>query len=351
MAATTPSHADIARQFRLFAEREACGVSPIYRHLAEQVAGDEAILALAARTRPDQPRPNILFAAVQDLLQRDPGNDLAMLYYAEPFATARPTLWPAFRAFCLANEEAIAGLLAQRIIQTNEARRSSCLAPAFLWLHRFAGNRPLALYEIGASAGLNLLWDQYHHVYDNGQEAGDRHSPVVLDCAVKSSRPLPVDAPLPPVWFRRGVDISPVRPDDTDGKAWLRALIWPEQTERRRILDAALDLAEDADPELIAGDGVALLPDAVRDAPAESALCVLHCFTVNQFPPDLRDRFDAVLMHSSHARTIYRLAMEYDGQPRPRLTLTVYDHGRSGTEVLAVCDAHGAWIAWLAENT
>lgn len=349
--ADTPTLSDIAGQFRRFAAREATGISPIYAHLAEHVADDDTILTLSARTRADQPRPNMLFAAVQDMLQRYPADPLAMLYYATPLDTARPALWPAFRDFCRNYEEAIAGLLARRIVQTNEARRSSCLAPAFLWLHRFAGKRPLALYEIGASAGLNLLWDRYHHVYDNGQATGDARSPVVLECAVKTGPPLPVDAPLPPVWFRRGVDLNPVLPDDNDGKAWLRALIWPEQTDRRRILDDALELAEEADLELVAGDGVALLPDAVRDAPEDAALCVLHCFTTNQFPSDLRNRFEAVLMHSSHARTIYRLAMEYDGQPKPRITLTVYDKGRSGSEVLAVCDAHGAWIAWLAEDS
>ncbi len=349
MTAAT-SLAEIAEQFRRFAEREARGESPIYMHLAEHVAGDKDILALSAMTRAGQPRPNILFAAVQHILQKDPASNLATLYYATPLEAARSELWPAFRDFCGTHEQAIAALLSERIVQTNEARRSSCLAPALLWLHRFAGHKPLAIYEIGASAGLNLLWDRYHHVYGNGQETGDAHSTVVLDCSVKGQTRLPVDTPLPATVFRRGVDLNPILPDDMDGRSWLRALVWPEQHDRRQRLDDALALAEGADLELIRGDGVALLGDAVRDAPAEAALCVLHCFTTNQFPVDLRERFEATLLQLSDERTLYRLGMEYDGQPAPHLTLTVYDRGRSGSEVLAACGAHGDWIHWLADD-
>ena len=50
--------------------------------------------------------------------------------------------------------------------QTNEVRRSSALLPGFLTIATLTG-KPLALSEVGASAGLNLQWDRYsYHLGD-----------------------------------------------------------------------------------------------------------------------------------------------------------------------------------------
>jgi len=49
-------------------------------------------------------------------------------------------------------------------VQTNEVQRCTALIPAFELVFRRGDNRPFALVEIGASAGLNLLWDHYHLV-------------------------------------------------------------------------------------------------------------------------------------------------------------------------------------------
>ncbi len=61
--------ADLAAKFRRFAENEA-PKAPLYARLAQAVADDPAVLALAARARAGQPAPNLLFAAVQSHLLR-----------------------------------------------------------------------------------------------------------------------------------------------------------------------------------------------------------------------------------------------------------------------------------------
>jgi len=109
--------ADLAATFRTFAEREALPTSPLYAALAHGVAGDDALLALADRARPGQPRPNMLFAAVHALLLAGQGSDLAR-HYASLADTPVPAAeaFGLFRHFCLEHEEAIAALLAGRSV-------------------------------------------------------------------------------------------------------------------------------------------------------------------------------------------------------------------------------------------
>ena len=66
---------------------------------------------------------------------------------------------PAFRAFCRDHREALLNLVSTGLVQTNEPRRCTVLLPAFATVARLAGGAPLALIEVGASAGLNLLFD------------------------------------------------------------------------------------------------------------------------------------------------------------------------------------------------
>ena len=93
------------------------------------------------------------------------------------------------------------------LVQTNEPRRCTFLLPAFATVARLAGDRPLALIEVGASAGLNLLFDRYGYDYGAGRFAGDPGAPVVyLRC--KAMLP-PLHAGLPQVTTRVGIDLQP----------------------------------------------------------------------------------------------------------------------------------------------
>src|SRR5215218_1913808 len=151
----------LADRFACFALEECHDSSPLYERLALGVADDPAMLALAAYARPGQPTPNLLFAAVQYLLLGGTPHPLAAFYPGlahDPVAGGDP--YPAFHDFCRQHADSIRELLETRLVQTNEVRRSACLLPAFCWVARLAGDRPLALLEIGASAGLNLLWDR-----------------------------------------------------------------------------------------------------------------------------------------------------------------------------------------------
>lgn len=121
--------------------------------------------------------PNLFLAAVQHLLLKGTPHPLSEFYKSSDRTADRaedPN--PKFRSFCLEHIEEIRRLISARSVQTNEVGRSALLLPAFVLVSRQAQRRPLHLVEIGASAGLNLLWDRYGYDYGDGQRYGDGNS-------------------------------------------------------------------------------------------------------------------------------------------------------------------------------
>jgi hypothetical protein len=45
---------------------------------------------------------------------------------------------------------------------------------------------------------------------------------------------------MPTVVSRIGIDLKPIRADDPEAALWLRALVWPEHSDRAAPLDSAL---------------------------------------------------------------------------------------------------------------
>ena len=217
--------------------------------------------------------------------------------------------------------------------------------PAFGVIARLAGGRPLGVIEVGASAGLNLLWDRYGYRYDGGPVHGDPVSPVQLACEVRGAPP-PLPERAPAVGMRVGVDLHAIDAADPAEAGWLEALVWPEHGDRRRALRGAIALARRDPPRLISGDGLELLPGLLAAAPADVAPCVVHTHTLNQFTAGGRARFAAILEAHGRGHELYRLGAEWLGAPRPRLELTAWRGGDAEHRLLAECDPHGRWLAW-----
>jgi hypothetical protein len=93
-----------------------------------------------------------------------------------------------------------------RAPQTNEIRRSAALLPALWWVLGQVGERPVALSELGASAGLNLLLDRFGIQTPQGL-AGPADSTVQLRPEWRGTPP--AARPLNVV-DRAGVDLHPI---------------------------------------------------------------------------------------------------------------------------------------------
>ncbi|WP_089153798.1 DUF2332 domain-containing protein [Micromonospora sp. NBS 11-29] len=252
------STADI---YQAFAAREARGVSPAYERLSRAVAHDPELLASLDTLPPAKRQPNLLFGVVR--LRGGPVDDPA-----------------AFRAHVLAHWPEIAAQMRVRATQTNEAGRCAVLLPVLAALPQ-----PLALLEVGASAGLCLYPDRYAYRYGD-QRVGDGEP--VLDCTLTGAAP---PARRPEVVWRAGLDVHPLDVTDPADLAWLDALIWPEHQHRRDRLRAAAAVAVTDPPVLVRGDLVDDLPALAARAPAGATLVVFHSSVLYQVPPARRAAF------------------------------------------------------------
>lgn len=322
--------------------------SPLYARIASGVAGDADLRALAARVRAGQPPANVLLAAVHFLLLRGARGPLRDFYPNLNGGRAKEgDPFPAFRDFCSANRQALETLVANRLTNTNEVGRSAILHPGFRVLAQEAGE-PLHLIEIGPSAGLNLVWDQYGVRYLRDGQTVASVAPdagLVIDCELRGAA-LPPVGPTPRVESRLGLEMSPVDLDNSDERDWLRALMWPDQIARGQRLDRAMALARNARPEIRAGDALALLPDALRSG--DGPVCVYHTVAVYQFTPEMRARLDEILAEASQRRPVWRLSFEGGWDGIYALCLMRYAASVKTERELAHAHPHGTWMEWLS---
>ncbi|MXY58293.1 MAG: DUF2332 domain-containing protein [Gammaproteobacteria bacterium] len=337
----------LAARFIAFADLECApggsGMSvnsPTYAVISRHVAVREPLLALARECQPGQPIPNLLFAAVKHVAADTPDTPLGHHYrrVAEGAAPAADLVHE-FDAFCRRHAHRIAELVRARNVQTNEVGRCSHLMPAFCVIARETG-RNLALIDIGAGAGLNLLWNRFDYRYSNGAAFGSGRSPVRIACESRGEMP-PLPSSFPDVSFAVGVDLNPIDLVDDEQYRWLEALIWPEHADRAALLASAREVWLKQPPRVEAGDALEWLPDLVAEAPADAALCLFHCHALNQFSVQARESFAGLLRAAAQSRPLFHVSSEGE-----TLVVTRLEGGRS-TQLLSVLrNAHGRWIKW-----
>lgn len=224
--------------------------------------------------------------------------------------------------------------------QTNEVRRSAPLIAAAHWLTARFG-LPLILSELGASAGLNLLWDRYALC------KGDRtFGPIdaALTLTPDWTGTLP-PAATPTILDRRGVDLNPL--DPVTDRLRLLAYLWPDQPDRIARTRAALDLAAQLRPKVDRADAADWLETRLA-TPIPGALhLVFHTVAWQYFPPATQTRAVAALGRYGEAAPLAHLSMEADGHGSGAgLTLTLWPGG--DIIPLGRADFHGRWVDWQA---
>jgi hypothetical protein len=137
--------------------------------------------------------------------------------------------------------------------QTNEVQRSAALVPGLAFVAART-KLPLALLEIGASAGLNL-WPEHLAVETPGWRCGPVAAPLVLRPSWEGPVPEGVQQPLE-VAFRAACDVQPVDLTAEGEDLRLASFVWADQRERLERLFAATALVQ----PLLAAEGVRVQP-------------------------------------------------------------------------------------------
>ncbi len=320
----------IADGFRRFA-REAVGRSPLWVEVTEAVADSPWTLDFLAAMPEEKWQPNVLLATVR-YLYGTPGDGQAFLALVKDRA------------------DEIAATMAVRTTQTNEPARCATLLPVLGRLPQ-----PLALLEVGASAGLCLLPDYYAYDYDgHAVEPSARcgAEPPLLHCRADSGTPLP-ERNVEIAW-RAGLDLNPVDLRDEAEVRWLEALVWPGEEYRLPRLHAACDVARLVSPPVVKGDLRTDLAALAAQASGFATLVVFHT-AVLVYVRDPRDReafarsvarAGAVWVANEGLQNIPGAADPGAVHPDPAACLLCVD----GAPV-AWTDGHGTWIDWLRDGS
>jgi hypothetical protein len=219
--------------------------SPLYASLLDRVADDVldgGPCADALSGHEEDPGPSALalrlMGAVHRLVLERRAPELAKYYPSVGGTADDEGSWPAFRGVVGEHGDELRRLL-DRPPQTNEVGRGATLIGGLLHVvDRWAG--PVRLFEIGASAGLNLRADSFRVELTDGTGFGPVDSSVVLRDPWLGHRP--PDVPLRVV-ERRGCDTEPVDPTTEEGRLRLTSYVWPDQQERLERLRGALEIA------------------------------------------------------------------------------------------------------------
>lgn len=211
--------------------------------------------------------------------------------------------------------------------QTNEVRRSAALIPACLSLQYHFG-LPLVLSELGASAGLNLNWDQFRLTLLE-TEFCDPFSPVHL--SPDWSGPLPPRI-APQVIGKAGCDLNPL--DPAQDALRLRAYIWPDQTRRIQRTNAAIKIAQNTVVAVERLDAKDWLQKQLSQRHTGALHVVYHTIAWQYFPPNVQKSCTDLIHTAGKAATsntpIAWLSMEADENPNGAgLRVTYWPTGKT----------------------
>ena len=314
-----------AEEYRDFGAMEARGRSPLYEELSFGVADDPVLIGLLADLPPAKRQPNLLFAATRQI-------------------AGTPSGYQQFRQAVLGNRDAVVATMLARRTQTNEPARCAALYPLLASLPQ-----PLALLEVGASAGLCLLPEQYRYEYA-GRPAGALDSPVTIRVQVEGDSPFAEPGEVRVAW-RAGIDLNPLDVTDPDDVRWLQTLVWPDEQDRLERLNAAIAVAQVDPPRVVRGDLNARLAEVAGQAPADATLVVMHTAVLYYLSEADRAAFVGQAERLGGHWISQEMADVLPGverrlpQPPPAGTAT-YTVALDQHPV-AFSALHGGWLRWL----
>jgi hypothetical protein len=145
-----------------------------------------------------------------------------------------------------------------------------------------------------------------------------------------------------------GLDLNPIDVNDAEQVRWLETLVWPGEEDRLTSLRAALSLAREDPPRVIAGDLRTDLPALAAQSPA-ATLVVFHTAVLAYVPRTDRLRFyetmrelDAVWVCNETPEIVSDIVATSRQPPSSGSFLLSVDR-----QPVAWTDPHGRSIEWI----
>jgi hypothetical protein len=240
--------------------------------------------------------------------------------------------------------------------QTNEVARSAAILGGCLLIAEQT-RLPLALFELGASAGLNLCFDRYRFELGEtdprgtdpgGTVWGNPQAAVVVRSSWQGDFP-PLNAPLA-VAQRAGCDTNPLDPGSPRDRERLLSYIWPDQINRLSLTERALDEASAAPWRVERADAAAWVEDslAAHTNPDQTRV-LLNTIVWRYLPEETRQRIrssvDRFAEQATQRSPLAWLRIE-DGESAEGadIRLNVWPGGQDRS--LGLADFHGRWVKW-----
>lgn len=215
------------------------------------------------------------------LSRKDP--KLAELYPGNGSSWSMDDVWPAAKAFLARETDWVSSFLSEAP-QTNETRRAILFAAgAMMAADQFPG-MPIDWLEIGASAGLNLSWDQFNFQTPTWNRRGE--SNVFIDTPWRAAIP-PLDVGLR-VQRRMGCDRNPLNIRSEADRLRLKSYIWPDQQDRLDRFDAATALALSNGIQVVRADAAEWLVEQLVKRSVDRMTIVCHSVFFQYPPPKTR---------------------------------------------------------------
>jgi hypothetical protein len=204
----------------------------------------------------------------------------------------------------------------------------------------------LRVLEVGASAGLNLRFDQYRYEV-GGAPAGDPESPVRFPASwFEGAWSLP---PRVEVVERRGCDLSPLDPTRQDDRLRLLSFVWPDQRERFERLEGALEVARRVHAPVDEADAFEWALERTREPIDGTATVLFHSIFVQYLDGAERSRLQAIVEaageRASGSAPFAWLRMEAGRGLQTEVRITQWPGGRE--RLLATAGYHGHPVRWL----
>lgn len=273
-------------------------------------------------------------------------DDLAQLYERTPRDADLAMLRPAISKVVVLEREMF-DYFVSNTPQTNEVKRAAALLLGFSKIFEQT-QKPLELFELGASGGLLLAWDQFR--FDFGAFEWGEKGPVIT----AEWRGSPPDlAPTIPVAGRRGCDLNPMNLEDAEQLLIANSYIWPEDRARRALFNEAVKQAAAAPIAIEQANAVDWLKNAAPSPKPGVTTVVYHSVFGVYLNRSERAQLDNVFATLADLATkeapVARLSFEMEETDQGLqffLDLEMWPNvGKRGEKTrLARAHHHGAWV-------